>query len=142
MSYLDTKQALITHLLDNLPSGLSVNDVAFENNKFDPSGKSLWLTAYFIPASSDTMGKSTDDSDEQRGIFQISVFTAINSGEFDTAQLTVIDELISSFKYATSLVYNTQTVDILESTINTGSESESWYQRDVSINYLTLSTRA
>jgi len=55
--------------------------------------------------------------------------------------LTAIDELISAFKYNTQMVYNTQTVTTLESTVNTGSESEAWYQRDVSINYLTFSSR-
>ncbi|HHZ68951.1 MAG TPA: hypothetical protein EYN54_01395 [Methylococcaceae bacterium] len=141
MSYLNTKQACITHLINNLPSGLTTADIAFENRKFDPSGKDLWLAAYFIPASTEMMGKSATDKDEQRGIFQISVFVSLNSEEFDNAQLTAIDELISAFKYNTQMVYNTQTVTTLESTVNTGSESEAWYQRDVSINYLTFSSR-
>ncbi|HHZ94507.1 MAG TPA: hypothetical protein EYN67_02870 [Flavobacteriales bacterium] len=141
MSYLNSKQACITHLINNLPSGLTTADIAFENRKFDPSGKDLWLAAYFIPASTEMMGKSATDKDEQRGIFQISVFVSLNSEEFDNAQLTAIDELISAFKYNTQMVYNTQTVTTLESTVNTGSESEAWYQRDVSINYLTFSSR-
>ncbi len=141
MSYLNSKQALITHLINNLPSGLTTADVAFENRRFDPANKPLWLAAYFIPASTEMMGKSVTDSDEQRGIFQVSVFVALNSDEFDTAQLTAIDELITAFKYNTQMVYNTQTVSALESTVNTGSESEAYYQRDISINYLTFSTR-
>lgn len=141
MSYLNTSQALTTHLLANLPTGLSSNDVAFENHKFDPANKSLWLAAYFIPASTEMMGKSTTDKDEQRGIFQISVFVAINNNKLGVTQLTAIDELITAFKYNTTMVYTTQTVTALESTVNTGSESEAWYQRDISINYLTFSTR-
>ena len=141
MSYLNTKQACITHLINNLPSGLTTADIAFENRKFDPSGKDLWLAAYFIPASTEMMGKSATDKDEQRGIFQISVFVSLNSEEFDNAQLTAIDELISAFKYNTQMVYNTQTVTTLESTVNTGSESEAWYQRDISVSYLTFSSR-
>lgn len=141
MSYLKTKKAFTTYLLANLPTGLTDKDVAFENRKFNPANKSLWLAAYFIPATTEMMGKSLTDSDEQRGIFQISVFVALNNKKFDNTQLAAIDELISAFKYNTKLVYNTQTVDILESTVNTGSESEAWYQRDISINYLTFSTR-
>ncbi|HHZ97786.1 MAG TPA: hypothetical protein EYN67_20095 [Flavobacteriales bacterium] len=135
MSYLNTKQAMITHLLSNLPASVTSGDVAFENRKFDPANKDLWLAAYFIPASTEMMGKSATDKDEQRGIFQISVFVSLNSEEFDNAQLTAIDELISAFKY------NTQTVTTLESTVNTGSESEAWYQRDISVSYLTFSSR-
>ena len=141
MSYTETKQAFINHLLANLPTGLTDDDVAFENRRFDPANKPLWLAAYFIPATTEMMGKSSTDNDEQRGIFQISVFVTLNSDEFDTAQLTAIDELITAFKYNTQMVYNTQTVSALESTVNTGSESEAYYQRDISINYLTFSTR-
>jgi hypothetical protein len=88
------------------------------------------------------MGKSATDKDEQRGIFQISVFVSLNNEKFDNAQLTVIDELVGAFKYNTNMVYTTQTVTTLESTVNTGSESEAWYQRDISINYLTFTSRS
>ena len=142
MSYLNTKQAMITHLLNNLPTGLTSDDVAFENYKFNPANKDLWLAVYFIPASTEMMGKSDTDKDEQRGIFQISVFVALNSKNFDTLQLTAIDELIKAFKYNTNMVYTTQTVTALESTVNTGSESEAWYQRDISTNYLTFTSRS
>ena len=142
MSYLNTKQAMITHLLSNLPASVTSDDVAFENRKLNPANKDLWLAAYFIPASTEMMGKSATDKDEQRGIFQISVFVSLNSEEFDNAQLTAIDELISAFKYNTQMVYNTQTVTALEGTVNTGSESEAWYQRDISINYLTFTSRS
>ena len=141
MSYLNTKQALITHLVNNLPTGISVGDVAFENKKLDPANKSLWLAAYFIPVSTEAMGKTPASGDENRGIFQISVFVAINGVEYDNAQLTAIDELTSAFKYNTQMVYTTQTVQALETTVNTGTESEAWYQRDISINYLTFSNR-
>ena len=141
MSYFETKRAMTTHLLNNLPTGLTGDDVAFENYKFDPANKPLWLAAYFIPATTESMGKTGASGDEQRGIFQISVFVALNSNKFDEAQLLAIDELISAFKYNTQMVYNTQTVQALESTVNTGSESEAWYQRDISVNYLTFSSR-
>ena len=141
MSYFQTKRAMTTHLLNNLPTGLTGDDVAFENYKFDPANKDLWLAAYFIPATTVSMGKTSGSGDEQRGIFQVSVFVALNSNKFDEAQLLAIDELISAFKYNTQMVYTTQTVQVLSSTVNTGSESESWYQRDISINYLTFSNR-
>lgn len=141
MSYLETKQAFTTHLLANLPTGLTSKDVSFENRDFNPANKSLWLAAYFIPATTESTGKTLASGDEQRGVFQISVFVALNSNDYDTAQLTAIDELITAFKYTTQVVYNNQTVDILESNVNAGSESEAWFQRDISVNYLTFSTR-
>jgi len=137
MSYLKTKQALI----QQLKTVVSVDDVAFENKKFNPANKSLWYAAYFIPASTEIMGKTIASSDEQRGIFQVSVFVAINDGDYDTAQLQAIDDVLTGFLYNTSIVYNGQQVDILSSTVNNGTESEAWFQRDISINYLTFSAR-
>ena len=137
MSYLKVKKALLTQLL----TAVSVNDLALENKKFDPSNKSLWYAAYFLPTSTDSMGKTSASSDEQRGIFQVSVFIDINRFDYDDTQLQSIDDIISAFTYNTSLVYNGQKVDILTSDVNSGSESEAWYQRDISINYLTFSER-
>ena len=137
MSYLKVKKALLTKLL----TAVSVNDLALENKKFDPSNKSLWYAAYFLPTSTDSMGKTSASSDEQRGIFQVSVFIDINRFDYDYSQLQAIDNILAAFTYNTSLVYNGQKVDILNSDVNSGSESEAWYQRDISINYLTFSER-
>lgn len=141
MSQLNTKQAFISHLLSNLPSGVSVSDVAFENKKFNPKNKGLWLAAYYIPATSEMMGKSDNDRDEERGLYQISVFVPLNSASYDNAQLQAIDELKASFRYNTQLVYNDQTVSILSSETNAGVESEAWFQRDLTINFLTFTNR-
>lgn len=141
MSQLNTKQAFISHLLSNLPSGVSVSDVAFENKKFNPKNKGLWLAAYYIPATSEMMGKSDNDRDEERGLYQISVFVPLNSTSYDSAQLQAIDELKVAFRYNTQLVYNDQTVSILSSETNAGVESEAWFQRDLTINFLTFTNR-
>lgn len=141
MSYLDTKQALITNLINNLPIGLTSADVAFENKTFDPSGKDIWIAAYFIPATTKALGKTISDCDEQRGIFQVSIFIVKNNANYDYYQLQTLDEIVVAFRYNTKLVYNAQTVYISESTVNSGTESESWFKRDVSINYLTFSKR-
>jgi len=141
MSQLNTKQAFISHLINNLPTGVTVNDVAFENKKFNPKGKGLWLAAYYIPATSDMMGKSTTDRDEERGLYQVSVFVPLNSDNYDNVQLQAIDELKSAFSYNTELVYNDQIVSVLDSETNAGVESESWFQRDLTINFLTFTNR-
>lgn len=141
MSYLDTKQALLTKLLSTSITGITGQDIAFENKNFDPKNKPLWLAAYFIPATSEMMGKTTSDRDEQRGIFQVSVFVALDSLGYDNAQLLAVDEVLSGFRYNSSVVYNTQKVDILESNVTSGGENESWFKRDISINYLTFTNR-
>jgi len=139
MSYLDTKQALIKKLID--ANIVPISDIAFENDNFNPKGKVLYLATYFIPASTDMMGKTSTSNDEQRGIFQVSVFASLNSGEYDNEQLQKIDEIISEFSYNSSVVYNNQKVDILSTTVNSGVTLDAWFKRDISINYLTFSNR-
>lgn len=139
MSYYDTRQALMTRLIAS--AVVPESNIAFENNTFDPANKSVWVAAFFIPATTDALGKTSQDFDDQRGIFQISVYVKKNSGDFDTLQLQTIDALKAAFKYNDQLVYNTQTVSILDSTTNNGFEVESWFKRDISINYLTFSQR-
>ena len=141
MSYYKTKQALTTQLIGASIPNITSADIAFENRDFDPANKSLWLSCYFIPATTDMMGKTPASGDEQRGIFQVSVFVALNNNEYDNVQLQTIDSVLSAFQYNSSTVYNDQKVDILESTVNNGTENESWFKRDISINYLTFSTR-
>ena len=141
MSYLDTKQALLTQFLATSITGLTSDNIAFQNKFFDPKNKPLWVALYFIPATSQIMGKSTTDRNEDRGIFQVSVFVALDNNEYDNAQLLAVDEVLAGFQYNTNTVYNGQQVDILESTVNQGAESEAWFQRDISINYLTFSNR-
>jgi hypothetical protein len=141
MSYYDTRQALITRLLGLSITGIDTTDIAFENNTFDPSTKDKFISAMFIPATSDIMGKSSTSGNEDRGIFQISVFVKLNGGVYDNTQLQIVDSILSGFIYNTTTVYNGQTVRFLESTVNSGSENESWFKRDISINYLTFSER-
>ena len=141
MSYYNTKQALLTQLINNLPTGLAVGDVAFENKKFDPTNKAAWLSVYFFPATTESTGKTQASSDEQRGFLQVSVFVALNSSEYDNRQLGLVDEIINTFSYNTKMDFLTQTVQTLDSTVNTGEENESWYQRVITINYLTFSNR-
>lgn len=138
MSYFDTRQALIQRLINTSITGITAADVSYENSDFDPKGKSKFIAGYFIPATSETTGKELAAIQERRGIFQISVYVKLDSGQSDTAQLQMIDDILSGFAYGSVEVYNGQTINILESTVNSGSENEAWFKRDVSINYLTI----
>ena len=138
MSYFDTRQALIQRLINTSITGITAADISYENSDFDPKGKSKFIAGYFIPATSETTGKELAAIQERRGIFQISVYVKLDSGQSDTAQLQMIDEILSGFAYGSVEVYNGQTINILESTVNSGSENEAWFKRDVSINYLTI----
>lgn len=138
MSYFDTRQALIQRLINTSITGITAAEIIYENSDFDPKGKSKFIAGYFIPATSETTGKELAAIQERRGIFQISVYVKLDSGQSDTAQLQMIDDILSGFAYGSVEVYNGQTINILESTVNSGSENEAWFKRDVSITYLTI----
>lgn len=138
MSYLDTRQALIQKLINTSITGITSNDISYENSDFNPKGKSKFIAGYFIPATSETTGKEIAAIQEKRGIFQVSVYVKLNGGNYDITQLQIVDDILSGFVYGSEAVYNGQTISILESAVNSGSENESWFKRDVSINYLTI----
>lgn len=143
MSRLNTKNALQKNLYDNLPTGVLMTDISHKNQSpvFNPEGKDIWLKTYVIEASSETTGKSTTDSDHQHGFMQIDVFIPLTSKAYDNVLTTAIDELASTFKFGTQLVYNGQTVSILDNTSPESKEDGSWFKRIITINYLTISTR-
>ena len=141
MSYFKTKQALLTKLLSVPITGITADDISFENKTFDPKGKPIWLACYYIPATSESLGKTIDSSDEQRGIFQVSVFVALDDGNYDNLQLQAVDAILTEFRYNSVLPFDDIEVYISTSTVNNGIENESWFKRDISISYLTFSSR-
>jgi hypothetical protein len=141
MSYLDTRQALITHFLATPVTGLTSDNVASDNEFFDPANKAFWVMLTVIPATSEAMGKTTLDKNEDRGILQVSIFVAVNTKDRSILSATAVDEVRAGFQYNSSTVYNGQQVDILDITVNQGRVTEAWFQTDISINYLTFSNR-
>ena len=141
MSYLDTKKALTTKLFATSITGITSADIAEDNSNFDPDGKAKYIGAYFMPTIAESTGKTTASGDEQRGMFQISVFVKLNGGNYDNDQLQIIDDLRLSFVYGSTVAYNGQRVDILETQVNEGRPSGAWFQRDITIDYLTFSER-
>jgi hypothetical protein len=141
MSYLDTRQALITQFLATTVTGLTVADIASDNEFFDPANKSIWVMLTVIPASSDAMGKGSTDTNEDRGIFQVSVYIPINIKDRSILAVTAVDEIRAGFQFNTATVYNGQQVSIQDINVNQGRPTEAWFQTDISINYLTFSNR-
>lgn len=139
MSYYNTRQALLT----KLTSAAIVPDssIAYENKSFSPKNKLLWLSVNFFPVTDEMLGKTSASNNQREGFFQISVFVKKNATKFDNVQLQTVDSIISEFNYGSQATFGGQVVDIKESTVTTGRESEGWYQRDITIDYLTFASR-
>ena len=139
MSFFNTRQALLKKLVDS--AVVAETDINYENKSFDPTGKSLWLSVNLFPTTDEMLGKTSASRNLRRGFFQISVFVKKNEDNFDNVQLQTMDTLISEFKYGSQATFGGQVVDILESTVTSGSTNNSWYKRDITINYMTFATR-
>jgi hypothetical protein len=94
-----------------------------------------------IPATSDAQGKGSTDTNEDRGIFQVSVFIPVNTKDRSILSATAVDQVRAGFQFNTATVYNGQQVSIQDITVNQGRVTEAWFQTDISINYLTFSNR-
>jgi hypothetical protein len=108
---------------------------------FDPQGKALWFHEGYIPATSSSLGKLGTDTDEERGIYQITVYTPINIGDYGQSMSNAISAIKGVFYNGASNVYLGQKVDIMEVTTQGVAQNEAWVRRVISINYLTISTR-
>lgn len=138
MSDLNIRRALATLLIS---SGTPQANIAWENTNYDPANLDYYIAFYFMPAGEDATGKTLASSSEQFGMVQVSVFTRLNSGDYGTKYLQTIDLLKSVFLSGTETSYNDQTVHILDSTNINPSDSESWYQGGLTVNYQTFKTR-
>jgi len=111
----------------------------YENQTFDPEGLDKFMSQFFIPATSESLGKTIESSDDERGIYQVSVFikAGASAPNYDNDQYEIIDNLKAVF-YAGATFGE---VDIIEVTLNNGSSDGAWFKRDLSISYSSYQGR-
>lgn len=136
MSQLSIRNSLLAQVQSTLNPFVGDN-IVYENSNFDPKGLDAWCSFHFVPVTSESMGKSAISSDDERGFVQVSVYVKTNALNFDNEQLTIIDELKKVFFYG-AIIGET---NILEVTLNNGFTVESWFKRDLTINYLSYQSR-
>ena len=108
---------------------------------FEGEGRDLWFHEGFIPATSESLGKLSTDTDEERGVYQITVYTPLNVGDYGKSMSDAISAIKDVFYNGATNVYLGQKVDIMEVTAQGVAQNEAWVRRVISINYLTISTR-
>lgn len=137
MSQLAIRNTLLSQVKITLTPLIGSN-LAYENSDFNSEGLDSWCSFHFVPVTSESMGKSSASGDDERGFIQISVYIKTNALTYDNQQLTIIDGIKSDFHYGASF----GDVDILEVTLNNGYTVESWFKRDLTINYSSFQSRA
>lgn len=139
MSDLNIRRALASTLVN---AGIPLDRIAFENTSFDPKGKDYYVAFYFFPAEDVAMGKLQGDNVDQNGFVQVSVFVKMNLGDYGTLYYQTIDTLKGAFSSGLETSYNGQVVEIQDLTNINPTESESWYQGGLTINYQAFKARA
>jgi hypothetical protein len=132
MSQLQIRNSLLGALIT-----ADIAPIAYENGSFDPTGLSEFLAAYYVPATSDSMGKTKASSDDEKGFLKVSVFVESNSGVYDTRQIAIIDELKKVFFFG-GIIDNVQIDSVV---INQTQPDGAHFRRDVYINYISYVAR-
>ena len=136
MSQLSIRDALLSQSITTLTPLIGSN-LVYENKNFNPEGLDAWASFHFVPATSETMGKTASSSDDERGFIQLSIYIKANALTFDNQQLSIIDSIKKDFYYG-AIIGETS---ILEVTLNNGYTVESWFKRDLTINYTSYQSR-
>jgi len=138
MSHINIRNELSTAL-----EGAVSVPIAYENYEFDSNNNEAFVAQFYLPQTSEGMGKTFASSDDERGAFQISVFIQVNaldgSGEpiFDTLQLEIIDDIKTVF-YTNAFIGEVY-IDSVE--VGAGSIENGWYKRDATVNWISYQTR-
>ena len=111
-----------------------------ENTGFDPDidlTTDIWIEAYQLPAGVDSLMKnSAGGSDENTGIFQVSVMTK-NTNDGTTELLGVIDTICTAFQHGSIF----DDVYIVNGSRAAGRIDGGYYRIDISIDWLAYIDR-
>lgn len=134
--YTDIEKALINAVLsvDNVtPCGMP----AAELDEY-PDG--LWLQLFNLRAESSPVTLGDAGEDNHPGVLQIDINYPKGKGTGDV--LSKADEFASFFTAGKSLLYNTQEVKVLSSSLSPGRYVGGYYRVSLSINYYARTTRS
>lgn len=138
MSDLNIRRALATALVS---SGIPQSNIAWENSGFNPVGLDYYVDFNFFPSTDVANGKLQIDSVDQNGFVQVMAFTKLANNDYGTKYLETIDTIKAAFPSGSETSYNGQVVEIEDSTNINPSDSESWYQGGLTINYQAFKER-
>jgi len=110
-------------------------DIAFPNIPYEPAANESYLRANFLPADVVQAALGASGKDRIDGVYQVDVFTVAGTG-----RTNIPDTIADHFKRGTNLTYNSNTVRIINVSINPAIISGSWQAVPVSINFYSYMT--
>lgn len=98
----EIRQALYRHLLCTLPIGaVTVSDVAWPNVPFIPDIHRMYLAPFCLFAETATASLSQTGFERLSGVFQVSVYGILNTGEADMEEVARV--LVDAYRGGTVL---------------------------------------
>lgn len=113
---------------------------AYENDKFEPPSDVAWCHLYVIPASTVPATLGLGGEDEHTGIFQITFYVPLNTGDSDL--LAALDGIEALYYAGKKTTYLGQEVLFTGVSRSPAREVGGWYAVDVSISYYARDTRS
>ena len=138
MSDQDIRNALAENLMN---SGVDQNKIDWEDSSFNPLGLDYYVDFNVFDSTEIGAGKTLADTSEQNGFLQIRVYRAMNSNDRGILMRSVIDMVKAAFLSGSETSYNGQVVAILDSNGINPTDSESWRQGGLTINYRAFKER-
>ena len=136
-NYLDIEKALVSAVL----SVDNVTPIQLPGQTIDDADKpnGLWLALHNMRAQSEPVTLGDAGEDNHPGFLQIDINYPKQQG---TKQVLIkADEFASFFTAGKALIYNTQQVKVLSSSLSPGRYVGGYYRVSLTINYYARTTR-
>lgn len=119
-------------MVQRLQSMANLPAVAWPNAPFTP-GKDPYFRAFFLPGEPNAAGIGTAAMNEQRGVFQVSVYVPAGTG---TKSLkTLCDAVEAHFKRGTDFIYGSVKITVTKAFRGPLLQEPDWASRPVSVAF-------
>ncbi len=140
MADTDSEVALLTAaktLLDAQGFGSATN---WENDGFDPSGKTKWASVFFVPNQPEPVTLGQQGDDRQTGFLQIDF--NIPQGKGSGQMRAWLNAARQTFVAGKSFTQNGQIVIVTTAGATQGRNVDNWFRKSVTIAFRTDLQRA
>ncbi len=140
MSDSDAEVALLTAaktLLDAQGFGAVTQ---WENDDFDPSGKTKWASVFFVPNQPEPVTLGQQGDDRQTGFVQIDFNIPQNTGSGQMRPWT--NAARQAFVAGKTFTENGQIVRVTSAGVTQGRNVDNWFRKSVTIAFRTDLQRA
>jgi hypothetical protein len=138
----DTIGALLsaanTFLVTN--EGLAATSIQWENQTFDPSGKSVWAAVFVVPNIPQASTLGGQGRDRGNGFMQIDINIPQGKGEGPFRAWE--DAARGYFIVGKPFTRNSQVVTIISCGMGQGRNIDNWHRKSITITYRSDFTRA